>query len=362
MVAALVLLVLAACTHADSSGAPPSCATRDAPDIDIEGAVAGTRSSTMRYEVPWTRETRELAVHTWYRTDDESGTAARWLDAFIDENSWVDAGWADSSRNCRAPLVVYSHGSQGWAGGGAPILRQLVNAGWVAAAPDHTGNTFVDNVEPRPESYPLFRALDITATIDWIAGLPADDPLYARVDTSRVFLFGHSYGGQTAWIHAGPGFDAELVAAKCAASAVGCTPEEEAAFAAGVADTRITAVAPLDGTLGADFVSDEGWDTLDRPVLFMTASADGSDADAFARASGGDVTWVDLLGACHESFTATTVPCDLDKTEGLTVAATWVADFATVRVRGSDDPAATEVLDGTRSVSDIAVVTRSGEE
>lgn len=357
----LVLLLLAGCDVDPEPAAGGSCATGKAPAIDVEGAVAGTHASTTAYTVPWSGETREIAVHSWYPTADDSGTAARWLDVFEDENSWVDAGFAPPSDGCKAPLVVYSHGSQAWAGNGSPILRQLVNAGWVAAAPDHTGNTLTQNDDPKPETFPLLRALDVRATVDWIEALPDDDPLHGRVDTSRVFLFGHSYGGQTSWIHGGPTFDPALIAEKCATSAVGCTAEEEAAFATPVTDPRVVAVAPLDGSLGTEYVSDTGWATLDRPVLYMTASGDEGDAAAFERASAGEVTWVDLLGGCHESFTATVLECDLDKTLGLTVAATYVADFGTRTVLGSTDADVLAVLDGSTEVSDIAVMTRSGD-
>lgn len=359
MPSALLPLLLVACDGEPEPTPVGSCATGAAPTIDIEGAVAGTRSAQTAYTVPWTGEARELAVHTWYATDDAEGTGARWLDLFDDANSWVDAGYAPPEEGCLAPLVVYSHGSQAWAGNGSPVIRQLVNAGWVAAAPDHTDNLLTQNQDPKPESFPLLRALDVTATIDWIEGLPEDDPLHGRVDTSRVLLFGHSYGGQTSWIHGGPTFDPALIAARCEGSAVGCTPEEEAAFADPVADPRIVAVGPLDGSLGTDLVADAGWATLDRPVLYMTGSGGEGEAAAFARASTGDVTWVDLLGACHESFTDSPVDCEVEKTHGLMITATYVANFGTHTVLDSDDADVLAVLDGTTVVSDIVVMTRS---
>ena len=95
----------------------------------------------------------------------------------------------------------------------------------------------------------------------------------------------------------------------------------------------------------------------------MTASGDDSDSAAFARAGAhGKVTWVDLEGGCHESFTTTTIPCDLDKTLGLTIAATYVSHFATAEVIGSDDPAVLGVLDGSVVVDEVAVYSRSGGE
>ncbi|MSQ03606.1 MAG: hypothetical protein EXR71_17270 [Myxococcales bacterium] len=325
------------------------------PDIDIDGAVAGTVEATTSYTVPWTGEPRDLVVHAWYPTSDSTGTAARWLDAWVDSNSWVDATYAPLPDACKAPLVVYSHGSRAWAGNSTPILRQLVAAGWIAAAPDHTDNLLNQDEEQKPESFPLLRTLDVAATIDWIEGLPVDDPLYGRVDTSRVFVYGHSYGGQTSWLLAGPSFDAAAIDTRCA-SAAGCTDAERAAFDVRAVDERVIAVAPLDGTVGADLVADAGFADMDRPVLFLSASTDPAE---FLRASAGAVTWVSLEGACHESFTATPTPCDLDKTRGLEITATYVSAFATREMFGSTDKTVTGILDGTVVVDESTTLERS---
>lgn len=321
--------------------------------------MAGTREEGTSYIVPWTGEVRDLVVHAWYATDDSSGESARWLDVFDDANSWVGASVRPTPEGCKAPLVVYSHGSQAWAGNGSPILRQLVNAGWVAAAPDHTGNLLTQDEDAKPETFPILRTLDVRATLDWIEALPEGDPLNARVDTSRVLVFGHSYGGQTSWLLGGPTFDPAAIEVRCSDSEIGCTDAEKAAYTERAVDERIVAVAPLAGTAGTDLVAEEGWATLDRPVLFMTGSEDGDGEEAFTRASTGDVTWVDLAGGCHESFTATTIPCDLDKTLGLTVAATYIANFGVREVLGSDDPDVLGVLDGTVPVDGIATLRSS---
>ncbi len=320
--------------------------------------MAGTREATTSYTVPWTGEPRELVVHAWYETDDTSGTAARWLDAFEDTNSWVDAAFAPRAK-CKAPLVVYSHGSQGWAGNATPLMRQLVNAGWVAVAPDHTDNLLTQNVEPKPETFPLLRTLDVSATLDWIAGLPEGDPLHDRVDTEHVLVFGHSYGAQTSWLLGGPTFDPAAIEARCEASELGCTEAEVAAYTERAVDPRVVAVAPFAGSAGTDLVAESGWATLDRPVLYMTGSEDGDGTEAFTRASAGDVTWVELAGGCHESFTTTTIPCDLDKTLSLTVTATYLADFAVHEVLGSEDEAVLGVLDGSIVVDPVATLQTS---
>ncbi len=352
---AVPLLVCVSCEVPVEEDSGASCPDGAMPEVDIEGAVAGTSESTTSYVVPWTGEPRQLVVHAWYPTNDKTGTAARWLDAWIDDNSWVDAAYAPLPDECKAPLVVYSHGSQAWAGNSTPILRQLVAAGWIAAAPDHTDNLLNQNVEDKPESFPLLRTLDVAATIDWIEGLPADDPLYGRVDTSRVFVYGHSYGGQTSWLLAGPSFDGAAVDTRCA-SDIGCTEMERAAFDGRAVDDRVIAVAPLDGAVGTDLVADAGFADMDRPVLFLSASTDPAE---FTRASAGELTWVSVAGGCHETFTSTPVPCDLDKTLGLEITATYVSAFATREMFGSTDTTVTGILDGSVVVDEIAALERS---
>lgn len=344
-------LLLACATPAPEDTAPIGGTCAKAPTVDIAGAIAGTREADVAYTIPWSGEQRALTMHAWYPTADASGDAAEWLGLFDDEHSWVDASLAPAT--CIAPLVVYSHGSQAWAGNASPLLRQFVAAGWIAAGPDHTGNTLDDNLDTKPETFPLLRTLDVRATIDWIDGLPQDDPLYGRVDTSKVLVFGHSYGGQTSWLLSGPTFDAAAIDARCAASALGCTDAEVAAYTERSVDPRIVAVAPLAGSAGTDLVADEGWATMDRPVLYMTGAADNDGSEPSARASEGDVTWVELAGGCHESFTATTLPCDLDKELGLGIVATYLTAFGSHYVWGWDDGG---ILDGTVQVDPVATI------
>jgi predicted dienelactone hydrolase len=356
----LPLLVVAACTATaddDSASVPAPCPPLAPPAPDLD-ALAGTREWSTSWTVPWTGQERPITVHTWYPTDATEGEPVRWLDAFPDEHSLVNAPLR--AGDCRLPVVVWSHGSQAWAGNGSDVMRQLARQGYLVVAPDHTGNTLTDNQDPKPASFPLLRAGDVVAALDALEDLPTSDPLAARLDTSSVLVTGHSYGGQTSWLFSGPTFDPIAIDQRCQDASPPCDAEERAAFDALPGDPRVVAVAPLAGDVGVDLAADSGWSTMHGPVLYMTGTLDFDGGPMFQRASEGAVTWAEVDGACHESFTSTALGCDgLPKDEGLTLVARWIQAFAAWTLLGSDEPDVVGVLDGSSPVSDRVTVHRT---
>ncbi|TNE90027.1 MAG: hypothetical protein EP330_09370 [Deltaproteobacteria bacterium] len=350
-------LLLCLVSFAVACGGPEpeagSCADAAAlPTFDFDATV-GIRQESAGYALPFDGTQRELDLHIWYPSTDTNGDDARYIDFFDDEHSFVDASYAEAESSCTHPLVVYSHGSQAWAGGGSTLLRQFVNAGWVAIGADHLGNTLNENWEPRPKHFSLTRTLDVRFAIDYLESLPEDDPLAGRIDTSRVLVVGHSYGGQTSWLVGGPDFDADLVDAHCGTE---CTEAERAAYAENPGDPRVAAVVPMAGQ-ASSLVAADGFASLDVPVLFMTGTADFDGQPHYDTASqAADLTWVELDGGCHETFTDTTLACDVDKEEGLRI----VSAFATAQGWRSvlDSEAGAGILDGSESVSSIVTVTR----
>lgn len=363
----LLLVLSAACAapsastdDTDETGAvdtdpPGSCAplAPPAPDLDV---VAGVRSVDLTYALPWSGEDRTVLLHTWYPTAATTGEPAVWLGLQTDPHSLVDAPVDLPEGDCKLPLLVYSHGSQGWAGGGSDLVRQFVRQGWIAVGPDHTGNTLTDNAVPQPPVFPLTRLRDVQAAIDAIEALPSSDPLAGRIDTSRVLVVGHSYGGQTAWLASGPVLDASAADARCGGTPA-CTTEERAAFDASLADPRIVGVVPMAGAADEGLVASASWDDVDVPVLYLTGTEDHDGTPQFTRAGGADVRWVEVEGGCHETFTSTAVPCGtLAKAEGLTLVATYVQAFAAQVVLGSEDAGVAGVLDGSVEVSAAATL------
>lgn len=348
-----VLALLCACTGGEEE--PVSCASDALPDFDL-AAKAGIRQELGGYTTPWDGASRELDLHIWYPTADGEGEAAEYLELFEDEHSLLDASYAEAESSCTHPLLVYSHGSQAWAGGGNPLIRQFVRAGWVAIGADHKGNTLDENLDPRPLTFDLTRVLDVRAAIDHLEDLPEEDPLFGRVDTSRAFVFGHSYGGQTAWLMGGPTLDmAAVESMRCADQ---CTEAELAAYAEGVGDPRVVAVAPMAGQVGDNLVAADGFADIDVPVLYMTGSEDFDGQPHFDRAAAvEDLTWVEIEGGCHETFTATELPCaGVDKEEGLRIVSTYLTALGWQAVLGVDEGSG--VLDGSTEVSGLVTLSR----
>lgn len=354
-------LALLGCQDRDKAEDTATSCEIVGPSLDRVDKATGYRSIERSVEAPWLEEARTIPVGVWYPTEETEGEAAVYIEVLKDEEALVDATFADPAPGCKMPLVVYSHGSQAWGGNASPLVRHLVAQGWVAAAPDHVGNTLFDNVDPRPVSFSLTRVADIQATIDLLEDLPAEDPLHGRVDTSRVLVLGHSFGGQTAWLFSGPTFDTDEIAARCDAGEPGCSEAERAAFETPVLDERVVGVLPMDGFAGSDLVAEDGWASATLPILYLSKAEDGDD-EPITRAAEADVTWARFDGACHETFTVTAVNCPgFEKEEGLDVVATYLSAYAAQRVLGLVEEPYAGVLDGSTVVDARVTVTRTAE-
>lgn len=113
------------------------------------------------------------------------------------------------------PLVVISHGNGGGPGSHADLALALADAGYVVAAPMHTGDNYAD--QSAAGSVNLFsgRARQLRATVDYML---KDWPGHDRIDPERIGAFGFSAGGFTVLTAVGAQPDLRIVAKHCAAS------------------------------------------------------------------------------------------------------------------------------------------------
>jgi len=97
------------------------------------------------------------------------------------------------------PLVVISHGDGGWFGGHAALARAMADAGMIAVALNHPGNSD-GNETASPSHWITERPRHLARVVDYIR---ADWPDAGHVDATRIGAFGFSAGGHSVLVAAG---------------------------------------------------------------------------------------------------------------------------------------------------------------
>ena len=167
----------------------------------------------------------------------------------------------DSLEQTKRPLVIYSHGTFGSADNAMHIVRALVDAGYIVAAPDYplTSSKAFTKVRFADISDVAQQVRDVGFMID---SLLADPKLGPRIDADRIGLTGHSLGGVTSYF---------------------------AAYGGKIREPRVRAIAPIGAgdPVQSALSSDMGLygtphSAASVPVLFLSA-----EKDIFARTTGG---------------------------------------------------------------------------
>lgn len=223
---------------------------------------------------------KPLQVGVWYPTD--APASPQRLESWASTQTVAPDAPVDGRGH---PLVVISHGSGGSLGEHFDTAIALAKAGFVVAAPTHTGDNDRDmsratRVAGRPQQ--------IHAVIDYMLQAWPD---HDRIDASKVGMFGFSAGGFTALVVAGGEPDLGKVGAQCAthpdvfecqmmkraaqasvAQAAGAEPVA-AASAAWDHDARVKAFVVAAPAIGYTFAPD-GLKRVTVPIQLWRASED----------------------------------------------------------------------------------------
>lgn len=316
----------------------------------------GYRTWEITYAAPGGVGERTIPVHVWFPATEAGTITPRYEVIVRDDDVYSDVEPAPPVHEGGYPVHVYSHGHLGFGGTSADLMRYYATHGWVCIAPDHIGNTLSTGIDPRETSIYFLRGTDVSAALDALEALPADDPLSAA-RTERVVMSGHSFGVHSTWAIAGADFT--NARARCDAGEVPsgeCTEDEIATFEAGVRDERVVAVIPMAGSIDRNWFGPTGHASVDIPVLSMSGTLDPVGADTqFAETPELDHTWVLLENGCHSAFSLG--GCDqIENDDAFHVVNSYALAFGRAHVTGDLLPEERGVLDGTVEVSPFATL------
>lgn len=233
------------------------------------------------------RDGREMAVDVWYPAP--AGVSGKASVYDLPGDATVEAEAVDGPKASAGPfpLVVFSHAGGGLRFQSLFLAEALASHGFVVAAPEHTGNTVVDQIEGTGASFDevaVDRPLDVSRVIDRMLER-SDSPgdlLAHRIDPDAVGVVGHALGGFAALATAG-GTDS-VEADERVSAAVAIAP-----LSSLLSDGNLAAVEVATLLVGgtADDIAPID-DRLTRPFSLV-----GTD----------EVRRVDVEGAAHWSFT-----------------------------------------------------------
>ena len=264
------------------------------PDPGSTGPWAVGHSSFVA--VDESRGDRTLGVEIWYPVDAEDavGEATYYELLTVAGSSFgltseVAIEDAEISRLPFRPLIVFSHGSGSINIQSAVLMETLASHGFIAASPNHTGNSIFDGPDDLPyEDVATDRPKDISFVIDLLLDRSRDpgDAIHLSINPFAIGVTGHSFGGYTAL----------AMAAGYAGSAFGPVPP----------DPRVRAILPVSGVTG--FFSDEELEAVETPLLLLGGTLDTSvpidpnSTRPFELVSSRAVYRADIIGATHSHF------------------------------------------------------------
>jgi len=318
--AAILLSSVTGCTSSSDSGT-----SANADELFEQGPYeVGYREIAITYSDAASMEPRELVLRVWYPAQSDSGAApAQYsVGGIIDLPSPYALDAPPVIDDDDLPFTVHSHGNGGEGLLAYPYGELMASHGWVFVAPNHTGNTAFDLLLEMADPFTLVglnRPIDVSAIIDEFESGLVGDELAGKADTSRVFLFGHSFGGYTTFAGGGADVDFDAMEADCEGVMseecdVLADPNVEAAYRAGFGDPRVVALAPQAPALV--LIADSELGALEMPTMLMSGRLDQTTPQeenaepAWAGLDDPDDLWVEMPKGAH--FTFITICHDLE--------------------------------------------------
>jgi predicted dienelactone hydrolase len=217
-------------------------------------------------------------------------------------------------RDAPYPLVLFSHGNKGIGVQSFTFCEHLASQGLVVAAPDHPGNTLVDNPDDEEMARSaLERPPDIVFVMErLLAGSAGEDAfLEGLLDSVNLAVAGHSFGGYTALVLAGARASREEALERCRTTHpedvmcpyVGYWPPGYIQTRPDRASLFKAAVALAPGGYGA--FGDSGLSSVDMPVFLAGGDLDqftAADLRPIYRALGPPRAKLEIAGVGHLSF------------------------------------------------------------
>ncbi len=170
---------------------------------------------------------RPVSVTMWYPAADGALESVWEAGVFMFGRSASQAVWRDGRAH---PLILLSHGTGGSSAQLSWLAESLVQAGFVALAVSHHGNTAAEERNyPHGFVLPWERAEDLRVAL---AAVLSNRELGPRIDATRIGAAGFSLGGYTTLLLGGARHSREGFTAYCASSprSPSCMLPPEAGF------------------------------------------------------------------------------------------------------------------------------------
>ena len=274
----------------------------------IDPSIEGEHNVVTREETITTRDGLELPLQIWYPSaelDDDLH-----IYGGIRAGGAADSGAIDCSE--ARPVVLFSHGNSGMRYQSYFLTEYLTSHGYLVLAPDHVGNTFLDNDEARKPELIVRRPHDLSDSFDWLL---SQEEYQSCVDPEAGFaVIGHSFGGYTALSISGGYIDTEETAGFCAdypgswlCEDVATLAAEEGAGVYDQTDERVWATIALTPAAIETLIG--GIETIETPTLIFAGEYDTlTPADTVVRGIYDYLTqeekyWANIKKAGHYTFT-----------------------------------------------------------